>query len=258
MRKAVLAVVLLGCGGSSSNTPDSPAVTIDAPKPIDAPPLDAYVPDVSCSGHSLPTTAPDPVTISGTVDAVTATGNVATGSITVDAFLANDQTPRSTTKSDAQGAFSMSVTTNSVANSGYLRASGSGTVTTYNYPATPVYQNLTGTTVAIVTADEEKALADAAGISQNAGDSLLSIQVVDCAGVPLAGVIITSPSGAVFYTQHGAPTAAATATDASGLVYVFNVPPGDVIVNGVYDANVLRSHTVGVFSGSPTFTVLQP
>ncbi len=84
------------------------------------------------------------------------------------------------------------------------------------------------------------------------------MQIIDCAGVPIANANLTSPTGAVFYTSHGAPSTSATATDPSGVTYIFNVPVGPVTMSGTFGATILRSNVVASFAGSPTFTNLQP
>ena len=206
----------------------------------------------------LPTTAPDPIVISGFTDQVTGIGVFPEAGVKLDAYVNGDVSPRATVTSDAQGAFSLNVPSGGTANSGYLLATKTGLVPTYLYAATAVYMNLPGSTDVIVSGQTIGNLTNAAGVTQDPTKGLISVQIIDCGGAPIAGAHLTSPTGAVFYTSQGAPSAGATATDGSGVIYIFNVPTGPVTLGATLGTKVLRSNQVGSFANSPTFTNLQP
>ena len=80
-----------------------------------------------------------------------------------------------------------------------------------------------------------------------------------CTGLSVSGAVIaTTPSGTIAYRTSTGVSTTATMTDSSGFAYVFNVPVGDVTATAMVGAMVLRSHIVGSYAASPTFTDIQP
>jgi hypothetical protein len=214
--------------------------------------------ELFCSNDPLPTGANSPLSISGTSDELIDLGLFAESSVTVSAFLAGDTTARATTTSDAQGLFALSIATDGLAHPGYLLSTHTGFLPTYAYPAVPYSSDIVTATSVVVTSQTLAALASAAETNQDPSDGILAVRIVDCVGQPIAGARLTSPSGALYYVSGGMPSITATATDASGLVYIFDVPPGDVTISGTYTDVLLRSHVVQAYAGALTLTDLQP
>ncbi len=248
---------LLACAACGDNA----AQPIDAdhfPRSPDAA-GDASMVALGCSGQSLPTTAPDPVTISGTAIEVTAVGTVPTAGVKIETFdTGAPTTATGTATSGAQGADSISLATGGVPINGYERATKTGYVTSYGFAATPIYQDYVSN-APIVTAATIAQLESAASVTAADGKALLSVRAIDCAGTAIAGATIaTDPAGMLFYADNGAPSAQATQTDASGVAYVFDVDVGDVTVSAQLGSIALRSHVVKAFANEPTFADIQP
>ena len=85
------------------------------------------------------------------------------------------------------------------------------------------------------------------------------VRAADCNGVALAGATIsTSPTGEVRYSANNAPSNTATMTDASGVAFIYNVPPGTVTVDAVVGTRNLRTSVVAVHADAGTVSLLRP
>jgi len=245
----LVVVMAMGCG-------DGDKVAVDAPIP-DAPP-DAFG-MLDCAGQPLPTTAPDPLTLSGTTYEITSLGAKPLAAVMLSVFVIDETTARETTTSDAQGNFSMSGPTGGVANFGYVEAAATDHTTSYSFGATAAYMNVTNSQVAIVTTGAIGQLAEFAGVTQTPGNAVIQVEAIDCAGTPLPGATFTTtPAGTIVYQKNGLPLGTASMTDTAGVGYVFDVPPGMVTIAAQVGTLTLRSHVVIAFADAPTFTAIQP
>jgi hypothetical protein len=75
----------------------------------------------------------------------------------------------------------------------------------------------------------------------------IGVLVTDCLGNPLAGAVVTTnPAGTqvLYRNAAGEPDPTATATGPDGIGIVFNVPPGNVVVDAGYQSYDMRQHTI--------------
>ncbi len=264
MRQALVAVMVLGCSNDKPAAVDAlrggdaPVVMHDAPLvTVDAP----AVADLACNGVAPPTTAPDPITLGGTVFAITSSGTMPVDAETVTSFKTGDATATGTTVSGTGGTFSLSLATAGAPLTGYLHIGHDGTyLDSYVFDSRPSYENFSGGQLPMVTQQTLDALVSTAGVTQSAANGTLSIFATDCDRNALAGVVITTTSSAtvLYNNAFGFPDASGTMTNASGLAYLFDVPPGDVTISGMFGTKLMRSHTVTSFAHGTTFTALQP
>ena len=212
-----------------------------------------------CLGDPLPTTAPDPITVSGQIQA----GAFAPAALTdalVAAFAIGSTDSIALDTSDAGGLYSLTVATGGTPLNGYVRVTKAGStyLPTYAYPAVP----LAGSAVQnmlVPTSGEIDVLEFATQVMQGAGNGFIGVVVVDCAGTPIAGATVsTNPAGTYRYNSGSAPSAMATSTAADGVAYVFNVAAGDVIVSANGGGHVLRAHTVYARADAVTLTEVMP
>lgn len=215
--------------------------------------------DFACLGDPLPTTAPDPITVSGLVRAnfLTPAGLPDAQVVAFTAAAAElglDST-------DAGGQYSLSVATGGTPLNGYIRVTKVGAtpyVPTYAYPAVPLAANAVQNML-VPTTGEIDLLEFTTGVTQQGGNGFIGIVVVDCAGDPIQGATVsTSPAGTYRYNVGTTPSPNATSTAADGVAYVFNVTAGDVIVNAIGGGHPLRAHTVNARADAVTLTEVAP
>ena len=243
-----LALILstTACADDDAGAPDAPA--LDAPSGGSA---------FACAGQALPTTAPATLTASGqTVDIDTL---APLAGATVSAFRTGDATALATSTSDVAGNFTTTAASGGAPIDGYLQASVTGYLDTYLYAAVPLAVDAAGVQVALITQANLDSGTAALGITQSADDGAMLLRATDCNGVPLTGVTFsTTPAGVIRYSANNAPSNTATMTDASGVAFVYNVPPGTVTVDAMLGTRALRAGTVAVHADAGTVVGLRP
>jgi hypothetical protein len=233
-----LIVVVAACGGGDGGT--GPTGEFD------------------CLGDPLPTTAANPITVSGQVQA----GAFSPGPLDaalVTAFATGTAESLAVDTSDAGGAYSLTVATGGVPLNGYVRVQKGGYITTYGYPAVPLVASAIQN-VLVPTSGEIDVLEFATDVTQGAGNGFIGVVVVDCAGDPIQGATVaTTPAGTVRYNNSAStPSPSATSTAADGVAYVFNVAAGNVLVSATGGGHVLRAHTVNARADAVTLTEVKP
>ena len=217
----LIGVALAACGGDS-NGPDA---------------------RFACLGATLPTTAPNSITVSG----------LTKGNVLSQNALGGVEIIVSRTGTDTLG-----VDTSDTPVNGHLQLKKSGYLPTFAYPSRPLFQDDT-TNVLMVTSSEFTALAAAASITPTAGAGFIGVVVSDCQGNPLAGATVTSsPAGTIRYNVAGFPNPAATSTATDGIAYIANVTAGTVQINATASGHALRQVVVNARADAITLTEIQP
>ncbi len=240
--------------GDASSGADA-AASADAAPVIDATPsIDARPAALDCLGASLPATAPDPLTITGTVynpGIPGITNDTLIVGADVVSFLRGDETsPIASTTSQTGGSFVLS--SGNAAKTpvnAYVRATYSGYWNTYLYPPTPVFENQTGVLVVMTTKTQVGLLQNLTGVTMDPELGWVSVLVLDCNGDPVEGAVVESSpaAGTIAYQDgSGVPTTSASATSSSGVAMLFNVPVGDVELDATVSGMTLRANTVQV------------
>jgi len=226
---SLTALVLAACG--SKNNPSGPSGPY------------------SCIGAALPTTAPASITVTGTI-----TGNVTSPSPLAGAAVTGFQTGNATkldsATTNASGNFSLTIATGGSPVDGYVRVSKAGYIDTYGYPPAPLAASGSQSAV-LITTSERNLIASAFGVTQTAGNGVMAVVVEDCNAMPVTGATLSVKQG-------GSEVGAVYASGSAGAFYVFNVPPGDVVVGASVGGNVLRAHTVLVRADVVTLTGVTP
>ncbi|HUH05486.1 MAG TPA: hypothetical protein VML75_26000 [Kofleriaceae bacterium] len=255
--------LIAGCGDDGGGAIADAAATIDAPVVPDArpdatpvpdatPPIDAREPALGCLGDPIPTTGiADPLTITGNAyNPGILTPDTPINGATIEGFDRGDEiTAIVTTTSDASGDFTASLTTNGEPVDSYLRSTAASYWTTYLYPPTPVFMNLTGVTVVMVTDAQFSTLTSFVPVTQDQDLGWVSMVVLDCEGQPIRGATVTSTpaAGDTAYSGNGGiPSLTEPATRADGVAMLFNVPVGDLELSATVSGMTLRTHTVVV------------
>ncbi len=265
--------ILAACGGEDSgpSIADGAAPVADADPgqaPDSMPTFDAALPAdarqgaLACAGDPLPdVVAAPPVVISGAIQEATFGGIVA---MTASAHVSSHQLAGDVViaEGDFTGSYSLTDPTNStVPLEAYLKSVVTGYLDTYVFPPAALSEDMTSPVMMLSTTI--LGFLGGLGITHDASDSgILIIAVVDCDQAALEGAIITTvPATELLYAgANGLPGATPfTETQAPGIAYAFNVPPGDYQVSAVAaDGTDLRTMTAKSFIGATSAAVVAP
>jgi hypothetical protein len=264
MRMFGVLFLAVACSGDHKATPDAAKMidaAIDAPKPIDAKPIDAPSYDFSCAGQPLGSAAAN-VTISGTVEELNGE-SVGPGSGVSLAMLAGSNSAQLATTgptgSDGDWAFAPEPTGGSALDV-YIEAtvSGSGERPSFVFPAQPLVADEAGVPVLMVTNGELSLLSQLPGFTQNAGSGLFLVQVIDCKGTAITTAnLVIEQNGSALSSQN-VLNIGEFDSSFGGTFLVVNVPPGPTTVGATYLQTTLAPHVVTSFVGGDTETQVEP
>lgn len=240
--RLVLIIALVGCDGGGA-APDA------TPPPDAAPP-----PDLSCVGAPLPTTATDPLVITGQAFEASPLGQTALEGAVIEAFPTGGGAALFRANSGATGDFTLTIANAAMTPvDGYLRGTAPSFLDIYLYPPAPLAIDNDDALMLFVTESTLGQIAFSAGVNHSPALGFLGVLVQDCVGNPIPDAIVTvTPTSAepatrvIYVTPNNFPDPDATATRANGLAYVFNVPLGTVTVDAEIDGVSLREHAVPV------------
>jgi hypothetical protein len=249
-------------GGASDAGPADASGQVDAARQADADlSADATPADLACLGDPLPTSAPATVSVSGEVFTLQQLQQQPVSGALVSARRLNN-VELDTDTTGADGLFTVSASTNNKPLNAYLYATKAGFLPTREYPPTPIAGDLTDAPVPLLTQALLDALAVFAGqVDQDPANGVMFVVAADCSGNPIEGATISSEPAAgtvVYGDDDGFPDVNATSTGAQGLVFLFNVPPGAVVVDADVNGSSLREHTVRSVGGEITATAVLP
>lgn len=246
----ILLAPLVGCASSPVDaTPDagvdqgSGDVDTDGTQPVG--------PDLACVVNPQPTTAPEPMILSGQVAALGLTGASPVPDVEVALFRAGQPIVLARTHSAQNGTFS----TGQFSSGGhpvhaYFKGTKSDFRTTFYYPPNPFATNATNVPVPMVSDALFTTVEGLLGATQNDNkNGALLIAVADCNGQPVAGATLqvlhgNSPVGQVHDLGTLIPSEA-------GTYLVFNVPDGKARVSASYNGAMFPQHDVMVRSKDP-------
>lgn len=215
--------------------------------------------DIDAPGSNID--AQSTVMISGIAQTVSGTSQAPLEGATIEAFRVSGGAALATTTSDADGIYSLSLETGGTPLDGYLKGTSAGRLDTYLYPPRPLSVDRTGATMLIVNQQTLDLLGTLGGVSQDAAKGFVGLIVQDGAGTSVAGATVTiTPAGTarVIYAVDSLPNQNATATDASGTVYIANTNTGDVTVDAMMGSTNFHEHTLNARAGVITTTLIDP
>jgi hypothetical protein len=240
--------LLAACGGDSksSNADAASNPPVDGASTIDTP-----------SGGM--------VTITGTVLQRQAIGNPTP---IADAAIAgyrngNDATPEAMTTSNAQGEYSLVVSTAGGPLDGYLKATKAGLKDAYLYPPAPITADAVAP-INMVTQATWDTLAGIAlgGGTQQTTNGLIALIVVNggtADSMPVAGAVVTSDPPSTVRYNNGILPNGTTSTAADGTAFLLNVTAtAPVTVSATAPSLTLKSHSVTARANVLTTTLITP
>jgi hypothetical protein len=252
-----LSAFAVACGGGNSdNNPDALIVILDAAPDAPPPPPDAPSFDFSCMNNPAPDTAPATITVAGTAQDIDLATQTFEG-VAAAAVVARDATDTmvgAPTVSDVDGNWTLTaLLTGSVPIDGYVEASKTGHRTTRVYPPQPMSADQSGIPVPLLASGTFSLLVGAAGAEQSAANGTVGLVVLDCAGTPVGGATISVKQN---------DTEVGTQFDLSqfqpGAWFIFDVPPGETVVNATVQGMTFRAHTIGVEAQTTSGTIVNP
>jgi len=232
--------VVAACGSSGNNNPKVDAGP-DAKIWMDAPP-----------------SVPAMITISGTAVEQGQNTNTPLPGVKVAVFKrSNESTPLGMATSDAQGKYSIQVTTGGMVVDGYVKATISGHPDSYAFPAIPWQADDTSADPQMITQSNYDQLSLFI-LSRQAGQGLVIVNVTDASGHGVAGAsIATSPASphyAYMDPSSGIPNASLTMTATDGIAFAAGMAPGEVMLNATKSGSTFKSHALNIHADAFTTT----
>lgn len=242
-----LLVLVVGCGdGGGQESPDAPA-----------PPADAAEYDFSCLDDVVPTTASDPAMVSGRIRNGDDTDPLV--GITVDVIRESDGATLASAVTDANGAYSTSVSTGGLALEVSRRLTGTGFLTTRVYDkrilsAPQFLINL------LFTSAESSTFASGFGVTEDPATGTVATVIRDCSNAQVEGAMIAvtpSPTD-IGYLDNGVASPNLARTGSDGVAIAWGIPPGVVMVSVVHGTTAWRARPVVVEAGGLTLSFREP
>jgi hypothetical protein len=235
-----LLVALAACSFPTKHPGADDAGTADAATPF------------GCRGQPFGTTAPPQITIAGQALDL-GTGDPAIGT-TVNGTL-DGGGALFTRTADLTGSFSATIDTQGQALAGHVVTTAGTYVPSYFYPAHP----FDGDTAAPLPMLKLMELA-LPPIANPPDTALAQLILGDCLGTGLSGCTLAIAPAAqrIVYARNGAPDSTATATDPTGYVLVYGVPPGQVSFVATCPSGALRRASIAIATNSTYFIRIEP
>jgi hypothetical protein len=221
--------------------------------------------DWTCLGnveYPLPTSPS--VTLNLTAVVITNGGPIA--DVAVSACAAGDATcatPITSGTTDRMGAVSLTVPTGTVGFDGYFMGTGATIPDSYVFRFPPVASDV-DTTLRLIDNGALSLLSTLFGIDSDPTRGHLGVAIQDCALEAAAAMTVSVDAAdaetTTLYVKGDLPDASAQTTDESGVVSLFNVPPGTATVTAtrVSTGEVIGSVVVTIVAGAVTYATLPP
>jgi hypothetical protein len=259
----VIACIALAACDPSNITTDA-LVSVDAPLNF----------DFTCKSKAAPTTALDPITVSGVLQEVYSQDGMATQRPLADALIEGcnaaasdclDANSYGTTMSAADGTFTIGpVTTGGSPFELFLMVTKVGDRTTRLYFATPIsFSQESGQRSSDYPILQNAFVAQLAalGLAQDVNKSMLGIQLLDCMNQPItdaANVVLSIKQGGTEVTGTTVINAGKLSPVFGGGYFILNVPPGTVEVGATHAGQSLLPRTLVLTAGTTSETQLRP
>ncbi len=238
----VCLAALAACGGGGGNNNDGPG-----------------------GDGSIDTVVPTMITISGTASSRGLGGTTPVDGAMIAAFASSDEAnPVATATTDAQGNFSLTITTSGAALDGFLKATKSGMKTSYLYPPAPVSADLAMVPMNMLTTGNYDTLSTLAQGNQQPTNGLIAMLVLsgpDLTSTPVAGATISSSPASNPYRYNGGtglPSSQSTSTQADGIGYAFNAPVGAITVSAMKTGSTFKPTALKSHADALTQTIITP
>jgi hypothetical protein len=240
----ILPFVLLvaACGGGGTSNPggntDAPAGA-DARVFLDAPP-----------------NVPAMITIAGTAFDNGQNSSTPLAGVAISLKNRADDSTLASATSDAQGKYSMSVTTGGHVVDAYILATKSGYTDAAAFPAAPFQADNPKADSNLVTTGNFNLLTLYTG--QQSSNGIVIAEILDANSMPVQGAVVSSTpaAGSYLYSDSNGTPASGMSTNTDGTSFLVNVPPGSVTIMATKSGASFKSHTVSAKANTFTSTVV--
>jgi hypothetical protein len=240
MKMLPLVLVVVACGGNSN-----PAGGIDAASTADA---RVY--------NDAPPVVPAMITIGGTAKDNGQSSSTPLAGVAISLKNRADDSTLATATSDAQGAYSMSVTTGGHVVDAYILATKSGYTDAAAFPAAPFAADNAMADSNLVTTGNFNLLSLYTG--QQSGNGIIVAEILDSNGMPVAGAAVASSpaAGSYLYSDANGTPSSAPSTNTDGTAFLVNLAPGPVSISATKSGASFKSHTVTARANTFASTVI--
>jgi hypothetical protein len=208
-------------------------------------------PNFSCL-RVQPPVAADPLVISGTVGDFQLPGFIAADGVLIEVHKRSDDSLVTSTTTDKNGNFSLSVPTAGVPFDGYLALSKAGYVSAREYWSRPL-TGQTSSVLFLLSTPILNAVYTTIGQVRQPNAGTLALAFTDCGGAPIAVIdadVFVEPSGGWLINSgvYGLP----------GSTWVFNQAVGVTNISAVSGQTAFGATQFNVVSGQLTFVSVSP
>jgi len=200
----------------------------------------------SCSG-TQPTTAADPIVISGNVTAFQSAGEPG---VTVEFRRKSDNVVLGIATTDSNGNYTLSIPSGGVPLDGYLNVSASGVPEFRAYWSKPL-AGPTSFSPFVITSSALNTVYSLLQQSPQPATGTLVVSIADCAGLPVTGATISVQPNSGSVIDAGA-------SGLPGSDWVLNQPSGGATISAQSGGTTFGSTQFIVISGRPTLLSLTP
>jgi hypothetical protein len=204
------------------------------------------------------------LTISGVASEITTGGRTPQEGVAITVYKTSDDSVMGMATTDANGAYSITVSTNGSPVDGYLKATKTGLKDTYLYPPGPLSSDFAGVTTLMLKQSTQNLANQVGGAAApDPTKGWVGVLVLDGAStssMPVEGATVTAnPTGEIRYNGGaGIPQAQAMATAADGIAYAMNVPAGQVTIGASKSGLNLKAHAINARADKITLTLVTP
>jgi hypothetical protein len=206
------------------------------------------------------------LTISGVASEITTGGRTPQAGVAITVYKVSDDSMIGMATTDANGAYSITVTTNGSPVDGYLKATKSGLKDTYLYPPGPLSSDFAGVTTLMLKQSTQNLANQVGGAAApDPTKGWIAMLVLDApqtsAMTVMGATVSASPTGEIRYNgSAGIPagTGQAMSTAMDGIAYAMNVPAGQVTVGASKSGLTFKSHAVNARADKITLTLVTP
>ena len=240
MKTLPFVLLIAACSGSNSNPAGG-----DAPTSIDGRVFNDAPPNV-----------PAMITIGGTAIDNGRNSSMPLAGVAIALKSRADDSTLASATSDAQGKYSMSVTTGGHVVDAYILATMSGYADAAAFPAAPFAADEAKADSNMITSSNFNLLSLYTG--QQASNGIVIAEILDASGMAVAGAAVSSSpaAGSTMYSGSDGTPASGSATMANGTAFLVNVPPGSVEITATKSGASFKSHTVTAKANTFTSTVV--
>jgi hypothetical protein len=235
MKLLPIVLFVAACGGSTSKSNAGP---------------DARV------FHDAPPNVPAMITIGGTARDNGQSSSTPLAGVGIALMNRADDSMLASTTSDAQGKYSMSVTTAGHVVDAYILATKSGYTDAAAFPAAPFAADNAMADSNLVTTSNFSLLMLYTG--QQSSNGIVIAEILDASSKPVAGATAAStpPAGSYLYSDSNGTPASLPSTNTDGVAFLVNVPPGAVSISAMKSGHTFKSHGVTAMMNTFTSTVV--